>query len=199
MSKTDRALEALLSRASCDDLVDPAPDGAMLETILSAGLRAPDHGKLRPWRYVVIEGEHRAAFADLVLKGMRARDPDVPQKKLEKRRKRFGETPMTIALGMHLRPDNKIPLAEQEAAVSAGVMNVLNALHLAGFGGLWVTGDVADDPGVCEALGFAPPHRLAGFLFVGTPEETPRSKRADIEDYMAVWKGKPVRFGADKD
>ncbi|MBS4074762.1 nitroreductase [Ameyamaea chiangmaiensis] len=191
-------IDMLLSRASTDALAEPAPEGATLDRILATGLRAPDHGKLRPWRYVVVRGPHRAVLAELIVAGMLARDPDVASKKIDKRRNRFSTMPMTIALGMHLRPDDKIPLWEQDMAVAAGAMNVLNALHAEGFGGVWVSGDMVEDPAVAGALGFHAPHRLAGFLFVGTPDGKPHApKRPDIADYRAIWDGTPPVFGAD--
>lgn len=192
-------LDFLLSRASTEHLVAPAPSKEKIAEILAAGLRAPDHGKMRPWRYVVIKGKHRSEFAELVVKAMLAADPDVPAKKIEKRRQRFSDMPMVIALGMHLELDGKIPVIEQEMSAAAGAMNVLNALNAEGFGGFWVTGEFSDQPDFLAALGFEAPHRLAGFLFVGTPEKgKPHAKRPDVENYMAFWKGEPVTFGADK-
>lgn len=193
------ALDVLLSRASTDHLTAPAPDKEQIARILSAGLRAPDHGKIRPWRYVVIKGKHRAEFAEQVVKAMIALDPDVPQKKIDKRRHRFTEMPMIIALVMAIEPDSKIPVLEQELSIGAGTMNVLNALHAEGFGGFWVSSDFAEQPCFRDALGLGETQRLAGFLFAGTPEKPVHgTKRPDISDYMAVWKGEPVSFGADK-
>lgn len=193
------ALDVLLSRASTDHLSAPAPDKAQIARILSAGLRAPDHGKIRPWRYIVIKGKHRAEFAEQVVKAMVSADPEVPEKKIAKRRQRFSEMPMTIALVMALDPESKIPLQEQELSVGAGAMNVLNALHAEGFGGFWVSSDFAGQPCFRDALGLSDAHRLAGFLFVGTPDKPVQgSKRPDIEDFMGFYKGEPVRFGADQ-
>ena len=193
-------LDSLLSRFSTDALSDPAPEGSVLEDILSTAMRAPDHGRLRPWRYVLIRGEARSKLAELVVAGMLARDPDVPAAKIEKRRERFSTMPLTIALGMHLRPEDKIPLIEQEMAVAAAAMNILNALHATGFSGVWVTGDMAVDPALASALGFDAPHRLAGFLFVGTPDPTRAiPSRRPVEGYVAEWHGAPVTFGADNE
>ena len=192
-------LEALLGRSSTGDLVAPAPQGEVLARILSAGLRAPDHGHLCPWRYVVIAGEARPAFAGHVVAAVGRQEPDAPEKKREKRRRRFSETPMIIALGMHLRPEHKVPVMEQEMAVAAGAMNVLNALHMEGFGGVWVSGKFCEDRSLLSQLGLEAPHRLAGFLLVGTPETQDRpAKRPEIGDYMAFWNGQePVAFRAD--
>lgn len=194
-------LSALLARSSTGDLVSPAPEGDVLARILSAGLCAPDHGHLRPWRYVVITGEARAAFAAHVVDAVARKEPDAPEKKREKRRKRFTETPMIIALGMHLRPEHKIPIIEQEMAVAAGAMNVLNALHMEGFGGVWISGAFCEDRPLLRQLGLKKPHRLAGFLLVGTPEKPDKlPKRPDIADYMAFWgEEHPVTFSADKE
>lgn len=192
-------LQMLLQRSSMGDLVSPAPQGEQLAEILSAGLRAPDHGYLRPWRYVVIEGESRSAFAEIVLSAMSRQEPGAPEKKREKRRKRFSETPMIIALGMHIHPDHKIPVMEQEMSVAAGAMNVLNALYMEGFGGVWISGPFCEDRSLLSHLGLQAPHRLAGFLLVGTPEDPSYIRsRPDITDYMASWSADmPVRFGAD--
>lgn len=192
-------LSVLLERSSTGDLVAPAPQGEVLARILSAGLRAPDHGHLCPWRYVVITGEARPAFAEHVVAAVARQEPDAPEKKREKRRRRFTETPMIIALGMHLRPEHKVPVMEQEMAVAAGAMNVLNALHMEGFGGVWVSGGFCEDRSLLSQLGLDAPHRLAGFLLVGTPEKPERTQnRPEIGDHMAFWDGQsPVSFGAD--
>lgn len=193
-------LDLLLERSSTGDLVAPAPQGNVLVRILSAGLRAPDHGHLCPWRYVVIAGDARPAFAEHVVAAMGRQEPDAPEKKREKRRRRFSETPMIIALGMHLRPEHKVPVMEQEMAVAAGAMNVLNALHMEGFGGVWVSGGFCEDRALLSQLGLDAPHRLAGFLLVGTAEKPERAReRPETGDYMAFWTGsEPVTFKADE-
>lgn len=191
-------MDMLLSRASTDRLKEPAPSPAQLTEILATAMRAPDHGRLQPWRYVVIEGEDRPLLAERIVASMARVEPDTPAAKIEKRRSRFATMPMIIALGMHLRPEHKIPLWEQEMCVAAGTMNILNALHATGFGGVWVSGALVDDPVLAAELGLAAPAKLAGFLFVGTPEGAPHTpKRADPTLFTARWHGQPVTFGAD--
>lgn len=192
-------MDMLLTRASTDLLAEPAPSEAQLSEILAAAMRAPDHGKLRPWRYVVFRGEARPALAERVIASMLRLDANAPEFKIEKRRKRFSTMPLVLGLGMHLLPNHKIPLWEQEMAVGAAAMNVLNALHATGFGGIWVSGDITEDPVLAEEIGFPAPHRLAGFLFIGTPEgDLPTPKRPDPADFTASWTGKPVTFAADR-
>ncbi|QDH14885.1 nitroreductase [Oecophyllibacter saccharovorans] len=199
--KTSPALEQLLSRASRDDLVAPAPEGQSLETILAAALRAPDHGRLRPWRYVAITGEARPAFAHEVLAAIDRQEPELPEKKREMRFARFSTTPLVLALGMHLQPESPIPVWEQEMAVGAAAMNVLNALHLAGFGGKWISGKFCDDPKLRESLGLKGDDRLAGFMFIGTPAgPRPVPGRPDPKAYLAFWKpGSKVSFPVDRE
>lgn len=195
------ALDVLLSRASTDDLEAPAPTGEELETILSAVMRAPDHGKLRPWRLLLVRGDARQKLAEKVVASMKRLDPDVPEKKIAKRHDRMANMPLTIVLGMHLRPeDKKIPLIEQELAVGAAGMNLLNALHATGYGAVWVSGDITYDPVLATELGFPPPHALAGFFFVGTPKKPDHeTKRRPVAPYVAEWIGAPATFAADKD
>ncbi len=192
------SLDLLLSRFSTDALMEPAPTGDVLHDILSTAMRAPDHGKLRPWRYVLVRGDARPRVAERVVASMKRLDPVVDPAKIEKRQSRFSTMPLVIVLGMHLRPEHKIPLIEQELAVGAAAMNILNALHATGFGGVWVSGDVTYDPELAAELGFPAPHKLAGFLFVGTPRPgAVAPKRRSVDGYVAEWTGSPVQFDAD--
>ena len=182
------ALDMLLSRVSVSRLVEPAPEGAALDRILEAGLRAPDHGRLMPWRYVLIRGEARTRMADLIEAALRARDPEAPAALIDKQRGKFLRPPLTIALGARLRTDHKVPPSEQLLAVGAGAMNLLNAIHACGFGAIWVTGANAYDPLVQAGLGFEAPDTLAGFLFVGTPAEQPTPvPRPSLAGHVIDW------------
>ncbi len=96
--------------------------------------------------------------------------------------------PLIIALGVHIVPDHKIPEIEQVLAVGAAAMNMLNAAHALGFGGVWVTGPNAYDPAVASALGFEPPDRLAGFLYLGTPSAPlPQLRRPALAEHVREW------------
>lgn len=193
------AMDQLLSRVSTDRLHEPAPTAAQLEQCVAAALRAPDHGYLRPWRYGVVTGDARAQLAERVVASLLRVDPAAPQAAQDKRRQRFSTMPMTLVLGMRLRPDHKIPVWEQEMTVAAGVMNLLNALHAQGFGAIWVSGPPAQDPVLAAELGFAAPDRLAGFVFVGTPETPlPAHPRPDAASVMTDWQGGPLSFAADR-
>ncbi len=102
-------LDSLLSRVSVSRFQDPAPDGDALGLILQAAMRAPDHGRLRPWRFVLIRGAARKAFADLAEAALRRRTPDVSDEMVQRQRARLINTPLIIALGAQIRPESNIP------------------------------------------------------------------------------------------
>ena len=184
------AIDLLLSRASTGALQDPAPDDRELDLIVQTGLRAPEHGKLRPWRFIAIRGAARARFADVAEAALRARDPDGPRSEIDRMRGKLLAPPLILALGVHVIPGHKVPEIEQMMSVAAATMNMLNAAHALGFGGKWITGPNAYDPTVSAALGFAPPDRLAGFLYLGTPSEAiPPVRRPAATDYLTEWTG----------
>ena len=187
----DGAMEVLLSRASTGDLREPGPDGRELELIVEAGLRAPDHGKLRPWRFVAIEGDAKHRFAALCIAALQARDPEAPGAEIERMRGKLLSPPLIIALGVHVTPGlAKVPEIEQVMAVAASAMNMLNAAHALGYAGKWVTGPNAYDPAVAAGLGLAAPDRVAGFLYVGTRiDSAPAARRPDVAGHLVRWPG----------
>ncbi len=182
------AMEVLLTRSSNNMLMDPAPDGSYLDLILQAASRAPDHERLRPWRFVLIRGAAREAFIKLLREASLARDPEFPPAKLNKL-ERLGQTPLIIALGTDLK-DSPFPENEQELSVAAAAMNMLNAVHALGYAGKWVTGANSHDPAVHAALGFHAPNRILGFLLIGTARMAlPEHERPVPADYAVEWLG----------
>lgn len=194
MHAAPHPLDPLLSRQSVGALEAPAPEGAELDLILDAGLRAPDHGRLRPWRFVLIRGEARAALGDCLAAAARARDHKAPPALLDRYRAWTQRTPLLIAVGARIRPDHPVPEVEQVLSAGAAAMNMLNAIHMLGYGGMWVTGANTYDPRVNAALGFQAPSRLVGFLAVGTPKTTTLAERQerlapDRLAHVVEWRG----------
>jgi nitroreductase len=185
------ALSSLLGRASVPPrhLHAPGPDPQALSLAVAAALRAPDHGGLKPWRFVCIAGEARARFGDLLAERLRQRDPATPEARLELERAKPQRAPLLVAAGAALRHDHpKIPVWEQEATVAAGIMNFLNALDAQGFGACWLSSPALRDPVVKQALGFAPGDALLGWVYVGTPDaERPRPRRPPAEAHIRHW------------
>ncbi len=183
------ALDELLSRRSVGALQGPAPEGADLDLILDAGLRAPDHGRLKPWRFVVIRGDAMLAYGEKLAEAAAVRDPANAASLAERYRAWVRRTPMLIAVGAVVKPGN-IPEIEQLLAAGAAAMNMLNAMHMLGYGGMWVTGPNAYDPNINKLLGFEAPSRLVGFLTAGTPAPStaPVPARPDRAAYVTEWK-----------
>jgi nitroreductase len=184
------AIDTLLSRASIGAVGEPGPDDAALKTIVDAGLRAPDHGRLRPWRVLIVRGDARARLGELLADALQRRDPNTPAPVLAKERDKPQRAPVVIAVVATIHPSHKIPEVEQLLSAGAATMNMLNAIHALGFGGVWKTGDSCYDPSVGAALGLAPTDRLVGFLYIGTPVETVAAPaRPNAADFLVEWAG----------
>ncbi len=186
-----RTLDLLLSRRSTGALAEPATSGTELDLILEAGLHVPDHGRLRPWRFVLIRGNARTAFGECLAEAVKARDRTAPVALQDRYRAWAVRSPLLIAVGTRIRPGHPIPEIEQVLSAGAAAMNMLNAIHLLGYAGIWVTGANAYDIRVNEALGFRAPDRLVGFLAVGTPINVPEpmlaSQRPDQSAHVFEW------------
>lgn len=183
-------IDTLLSRTSNGALVGPGPDPAALEQIVAAGLRAPDHGKLRPWRFIAIEGKARAQFAATCIAALRARDPDATDAEVTRMHGKLTAPPLILALGLHVTETLKVPETEQVQSVAAAAMNMLNAAHALGYAGKWVTGPNAYDPAVAAAIGLTAPDRVLGYLYLGMAAERAMvARRPDVAAYLTYWRG----------
>jgi nitroreductase len=163
------AIEALTTRASPPGLVEPAPDAQTLERMLRAGLRAPDHGRLRPWQFIIVAGAARAALGDVLAAALQRREPGVAEVTLAKERGKPLRAPLIIVVAAKLREHRGVPAIEQIVAAGAAAQNILVAAQALGFGGFWRTGAPAYDDSVKRALGLRADDAIVGFLYVGTP------------------------------
>lgn len=184
-------LAAMLARSSVPPrlLRAPGPNRQALDLAVAAALRAPDHGGLRPWRFVFIAGEARAAFGEVLAASLATRMPGTPAARLEIERAKPLRAPLLVAAGAVLRHDHPgVPVWEQEAAAAAGVMNFLNALEALGFGGVWLSSEALRDAAVKSALGFAEKDALLGWLYLGTPDpDRPRPIRPAPDGFWRDW------------
>jgi nitroreductase len=164
------------------DMISPGPDSNQLRAILSAAMRVPDHGKLAPWRFVVIED--RESFAVLLQNAFRA-DRGKPEAEDVSAIDQFAHQAPTLVviLSTPVEP-SKIPLWEQQLSSGAACMNLVTAATAKGFVAGWLTGWAAYNPHVIKALGGGPDDRITGFVFIGSPgrtlEERPRPVYDDI-------------------
>lgn len=173
---TAAALETILSRASAVKLREPGPSPEDLRTILRAGTRAPDHGKLEPWRFVVFEGEGRERLAATMVATFRQRRPAAEEIELTREREKAFRAPTIVAVGVKIS-EGKIPAIEQQLACAAATQNMILAAHALGYGTMWKTGEPAYDATVKEFLGLDPDDAIVAFLYLGTPEVMPKSVR----------------------
>jgi nitroreductase len=163
-------LDSLLSRSSVSPrtLVEPGPSEEQLTLLLRAAARAPDHGRLRPARFVVVRGPARARLGDLFADATRTRDPKAPDMLLERMRSWPRTAPLVLGVVARVRKGHAIAEPEQVHSAAAAAMNVLNAAHMLGLAGMWVTGPNAYDPTVLSALGVGESETFLGFIGIGT-------------------------------
>jgi nitroreductase len=168
------------------DLVAPGPDQAQLDRIVEIAARTPDHGKLAPWRFVVVPSDRRDALSDLITSAYRAERPQASRLEIEAMDQFARQAPALVVVLSAPKPESHIPLWEQELSAGAACMNLLHAVHANGFAGGWLTGWAAYNDSVRDAFGTAP-EKIAGFVFIGTPskplEERPRPESDKIVRY----------------
>jgi len=169
------------------DLIAPGPDDAQLRQILEVALRTPDHGKLAPWRFVIVPQEKRAALAGLLEAAYRKEKPDAGRLEIDAMHQFAHQAPTLIVALSAPVAGSKIPVWEQELSAGAAIMNLLHATHALGFAGGWLTGWPSFNDDVRAAFG-GPGERIAGFVFIGTSgkpqEERPRPVYNDI---VSTW------------
>ena len=168
------------------DLVAPGPDEAQLAQILEIAARTPDHGKLAPWRFVVVPADRRDALAEVITTAYRAERPQAARLEIEALEQFAHQAPTLVVVLSSPRVESHIPLWEQELSAGAATMNLLHAVHASGFAGGWLTGWSAYSDSVRDAFGAAP-EKIVGFVFIGTPskalEERPRPESDKIVRY----------------
>ena len=178
------ALDLLLTRrsGSAKTMEEPGPSKKQIEDILRAGARAPDHGKLFPWRFIVFEGKGRGRMGDILAEVMEAEGERAKQ--VEEERNRFLRAPLVIGVISAAREQHKIPVWEQELSAGAACQNILIAATALGFVGNWLTEWYAYHPAVKQKMGLQSGERMAGFLYIGTAkdelEERPRPEMDKI-------------------
>jgi nitroreductase len=158
---------AIESRASALKLTEPGPARAHLEQIMRSAVRAPDHGKLRPWRFVVLEGTAREKLGDAMARLSLAKFPQSTPEQLDGERRKVLRAPTIIVVAARITP-GKIPQIEQVSAVAAGVENMVLTAQALGYGAMWKTGAAAYDAQAKISLGLAAEDQIVAFLYLGT-------------------------------
>lgn len=182
------AIHPLLTRRSVSvrDLSGPIPNAEELEQILRASTRVPDHGKLCPWKIIVLQAEGQAALGAIGAEAFANRHPEATEAQVNAEHARFSRAPLCIAVLSTPKLGTK-PVWEQELSAGAVCMNMLHAVHMLGYGGKWLTEWVAYSPEIIAALGGQPTDKVAGFIYIGSkvmePEDRDRPKLEDVVEW----------------
>mgnify|MGYP005845576411 CR=1 FL=1 len=186
----NETIEALLTRRSVKaiEMMEPGPDADTLETILRAGMRVPDHGKLGPWRFIRFTGEARGAFGDVLVEAFRNAHPGESAERAQLEHNRLARAPVVVAVVSSVTPEHKIPEWEQVLSAGAACQNMLVAAHALGFAAQWLTEWYAYDAAVGCALGLGEHERIAGWLYFGTARRTPEERvRPAFSERVSDW------------
>ena len=164
-------LAFLMGRASVHAqlLEAPAPDSSQVQALLDVAMRAPDHGGLTPWRYVVVEGEGRRALGALLRAAQAARAPGSTEAELDAAASKPLRAPMVIVAVAHVHDHPKVPASEQLLAAGASVTLLLLAAEAMGFGASWLSGPNAYGEAVHAGLGLGSNEQVIGLVHIGTP------------------------------
>jgi nitroreductase len=170
------------------DLAAPGPSIDQMREMVRIAARTPDHGKLAPWRFVIVPDVKREALATLLADSYRAEKPEAGRLEIEAMLQFARQAPAVIVI-LSSPKQSKIPLWEQELSVGAASMNLLHAAHAMGFAGGWLTGWPAYSEAVRDAFGSAE-EKIAGFVFLGTPgRELEERPRPELDDILSIWEG----------
>lgn len=184
---TPLSLLATRRSAKARDLVAPGPDAAELHQILQIATRTPDHGKLAPWRFVVVPGTARDALATALAEAYRADRPGAGRLEVEAIDAFARQAPTLVIVLASPKTHSHIPLWEQELSVGAATMNLEHAAHALGYAACWLTGWAAFSDRVRDLFGAAP-ERIAGFVFIGTPSrELEERPRPELDTVVSTW------------
>ncbi|WP_262031102.1 nitroreductase [Microvirga sp. Mcv34] len=181
------SISRLLQRRSVPPrwLGEPGPTEQDIETLLKVASRVPDHGKLVPWRFILIQGEARGRLGEVLATAYQADYPSAGPEQVAAERERFSNAPLVVAVVSRVVPHAKIPDWEQVLSAGAVCMNLLVGASALGYGASWLTGWAAFDRRVLDALGLKPHERIAGFVHIGTAKETPTDRdRPDLADIV---------------
>ena len=170
-------------------LGEPGPDAAQLEQLLQAAIRVPDHGKLVPWRLLLIRGDARARLGSKLAAIHARNEPDAAPAALDKDRDRYNFAPLIVVVVARIEPDHpKIPAQEQLLSAGCVASNLLLGAQALGFGAQWLTGWAAYDRDAADLLGLTASECVVGFVHIGSAkEDVPERIRPQLTDVVSEW------------
>ncbi len=186
----EQRINWIKSRRSIGNLEAPAPTHNQIKTAISCAATAPDHKKLRPWRFIVTEGDARKAFGQALLEAAEAKAATEGEELSDKTRKKTANLPMRaptiITVVTQMQEHKKVPPFEQMLSAGAAVQNLILALKAQGFSSVWRTGLLCNEPAVKAYFGVGVDDYVTAFVYTGTsPTESPARKPMDIESLIS--------------
>lgn len=183
-----QALDALLNRVSVPRLQDPAPSAEQREILFQAALRAPDHGQLRPWRFLTVEGDRRERLGEVLAEAVVLKGGEINQAAVDKARAAPLRAPLVVVVVARLQEHPKVPRHEQLQAAACAAHGILLAAYAQGIGAVWRTGELGYTEHVAKALGLAEGEELIAFLYLGTPVKAARvPEPLPAADFVRAW------------
>ncbi|MPZ19754.1 MAG: nitroreductase [Luteitalea sp.] len=176
MQSNATTLQFLLNRRSISALVEPGPTQEQLSVLLRAATTVPDHGCLRPYRFVVVPPNGREAFGAALVAAAEEQRPDLPPEAREKIRKKAFAAPTRIVLIASPRDDEKVPEWEQIASASCTGYAIVLAALAQGLGAAWRSSPIVDGTALRELLAMQPRERVLGWINVGSPAVVPTTQ-----------------------
>lgn len=180
------AIDVLKTRVSHGKLTEPGPSEAIRSEIESCALRAADHGNLRPWRFLYIEGLGRKALGELFLKASKVLGDTLSDAQEQRYLAMPMRAPCIYVAIARIVEHPKVPRDEQMMTAAAATQNMINAAFALGVGAYWRSGDLATNNDVKQGLGLAENELIIGFVYMGTPlipgREAPVLNRNDFFD-----------------
>ncbi|MEC7120128.1 MAG: nitroreductase [Pseudomonadota bacterium] len=183
----DQVFELIDTRQSVGLLTEPVPSATQLQQAIQAGLSAPDHHRLRPWQFMVVQGDARRQMGQVLSAALAAQGETDPQQ-LERVRQQPLRAPMILICVAKIQSHPKVPAFEQLLSAGAAIQNVLLMLHAQGFSTMWRTGALVEHPQVKSAFGLTTEDQIAGFVYVGTAgRELPPRSQLPVADFLSDW------------
>ena len=181
-------LEAIQTRNSVPLLTDPAPTSEEMSEVYKGALRAPDHARLRPWKFIEVRGDSRDKLAKIFIDTATALNSDLSENEISKLQKAPHRAPMVIILAADIKEHPKVPEIEQIISLGAAAQNILLGIHEIGYSAVWRTGNMAFNPEITKFLGLEENFKIIGYLYVGTStgKEKPIPE-LEIQDFLEVW------------
>ena len=186
-------VELILARRSIGRLTEPAPDESELRRIFEAAASAPDHMELRPWKFILLRGEAKEAFgqvlADTYVERVKAVGGQPTDGQLKKERTKLGRAPLVVIVCAVNRHNDEVPWVEQLLAAGAAAENILLATTALGYDSMWRTGPPAYDHAVMRALGLTDQDAIVGFIYIGTAAEGRElpPHEPDLDGFVEEW------------